>query len=310
MKLKSFYAVREGMTLKRLFVFTFYSLIFINASLASEPSKKALYIEQYTSVAVEQMNLYGIPASITLAQGMLESGYGESALAKSSNNHFGIKCHADWTGEKTYANDDKPNECFRVYNTVNESYEDHSKFLVNNKRYASLFLLDPKDYKGWAEGLKAAGYATSPTYATLLISLIEESLLQQLDSRTSVLASSPVTVNLLFQAKIHENKVRYVTAEKGDTYYKISKRTGVTLRQLHRYNEQFSKKDNLQEGEKVYLDPRRSRAKHKKNITLKKATTARALAQEEALKLKPLLRRNNIASADEILPKGTELRLR
>ncbi|NBU92374.1 MAG: LysM domain-containing protein, partial [Flavobacteriia bacterium] len=96
----------------------------------------------------------------------------------------------------------------------------------------------------------------------------------------------------------------------GDTYYKISKRTGITLRQLHRYNEHFSKKDLLKEGEKVYLDPRRSRAKHKKNITLKKATTARALAQEEALKLKPLLRRNNIASADEILPKGTELRLR
>jgi uncharacterized FlgJ-related protein len=257
------------------------------------------------------MNLYGIPASITLAQGMLESGYGESALAKSSNNHFGIKCHADWTGEKTYANDDKPNECFRVYNTVNESYEDHSKFLVNNKRYASLFLLDPKDYKGWAEGLIAAGYATSPTYATLLISLIEESSLQDLDVRASVAVavSSPAATSI-FQVKIHENKVRYITAEKGDTYYKISKRTGVTLRQLHRYNEQFSKKDNLQEGEKVYLDPRRSRAKHKKNITLKKATTVRALAQEEALKLKPLLRRNNIASADEILPKGTELRLR
>ena len=309
MKLKSFYAVPKGMTLKRLFVFAFYSLIFINASLASEPSKKALYIEQYTSVAVEQMNLYGIPASITLAQGMLESGYGESALAKSSNNHFGIKCHADWTGAKTYANDDKPNECFRVYNTVNESYEDHSKFLVNNKRYASLFLLDPKDYKGWAEGLKAAGYATSPTYATLLISLIEESSLQDLDVRASVAVSSPVATSI-FQVKIHENKVRYITAEKGDTYYKISKRTGITLRQLHRYNEHFSKKDLLKKGEKVYLDPRRSRAKHKKNITLKKATTARALAQEEALKLKPLLRRNNIASADEILPKGTELRLR
>ncbi|MFM7388714.1 MAG: glycoside hydrolase family 73 protein, partial [Bacteroidota bacterium] len=114
-------------------------------ALENESSKKALYLENYREIAVQQMNKYGIPASITLAQGMLESGYGESVLAKKSNNHFGIKCHSSWTGATTYANDDKPNECFRVYASVADSYEDHSLFLINNKRYASLFLLDKKD---------------------------------------------------------------------------------------------------------------------------------------------------------------------
>jgi|688.fasta_scaffold48195_6 hypothetical protein len=277
------------------------------AALDNESSKKALYLENYREIAVQQMNKYGIPASITLAQGMLESGYGESALAKKSNNHFGIKCHSDWTGTTTYAHDDKPNECFRVYASVADSYEDHSLFLTNNKRYASLFLLDKKDYKGWAEGLKSAGYATSPTYATLLISLIEESSLQNLDEQSIALVS---THSNGLAIQLHENKVRYVKAEKGDTYYKIAQRVGVTLKQLKHYNESFKGKDVLKEGDKVYIDPRRLRSKVKKSITLTKSMSLREIAQEEAIKLKPLMRRNPGFTADEQLPRRKEIRLR
>lgn len=131
------------------------------------------YILRFRDVAIENENEYKIPASITLAQGIIESGSGRSSLAKESNNHFGIKCHKNWTGRKTYKDDDDKNDCFRVYDTPEESYKDHSLFLVNGKRYKDLFLLDKTDYKGWAKGLKKAGYATNPQYADLLINVIE-----------------------------------------------------------------------------------------------------------------------------------------
>lgn len=287
-----------------LFTYTLpYAMISSN-----EPSLKKKYIDTYKVLAVEQMKLYGIPASITLAQGMLESGYGESTLAKQSNNHFGVKCHSDWQGGRTYANDDQANECFRVYPTVGDSYEDHSKFLLKNKRYASLFQLDKKDYKGWAHGLKSAGYATNPQYATLLISLIEESALHEIDQEDQALFIKP-TQNISV-IHIHENKVRYVLAEKGDTYYKISQRTGLTLRQLRLYNESFHQRDILKEGDKIYLDPRRKRSKTKAIITLTKNMTLREIAQEEALTVKSLLRKNQGVTADETLSKGKEIRLK
>ncbi|MCR5242779.1 MAG: glucosaminidase domain-containing protein, partial [Prevotella sp.] len=131
------------------------------------------YVDQWSSVAIEQMNRYRIPASITLAQGLLESGAGRSELAREGNNHFGIKCHNGWTGPTVYKDDDQRNDCFRSYKTARESYEDHSRFLVNGRRYQSLFSLKMTDYKGWARGLKAAGYATNPKYADRLIEIIE-----------------------------------------------------------------------------------------------------------------------------------------
>ena len=138
------------------------------------------YIEQWQDEAVHQMKKYGIPASITLAQGILESGNGVSELAQRSNNHFGIKCHATWTGKRTYHDDDEKGECFRVYDNPADSYEDHSHFLLRD-RYAQLFELDPTDYEGWAKGLKACGYATDPAYADRLITLIEKHDLHALD---------------------------------------------------------------------------------------------------------------------------------
>lgn len=139
------------------------------------------YIDKYKDIAMEEMQKYKIPASITLAQGILESGNGQSKLAKKGNNHFGIKCHSDWKGKTMRMDDDAPNECFRVYKNPEESYRDHSKFLKNSSRYASLFDLSITDYKGWAKGLKKAGYATLPTYANVLINYIETYDLQQYD---------------------------------------------------------------------------------------------------------------------------------
>ena len=142
------------------------------------------YIEQWNTTALEQMHAHHIPASITLAQGILESGSGNSRLAKEANNHFGIKCHKAWTGDTFIQDDDKKDECFRSYISAKESYNDHSLFL-KKKRYAGLFELRLKDYKGWAKGLKSAGYATNPKYAHLLINLIERYHLYQYDRMTS-----------------------------------------------------------------------------------------------------------------------------
>ena len=139
------------------------------------------YIEKYKDLAMEHMIEFKIPASIKLAQAILESSHGTSELAVKSNNHFCIKCHNSWTGKKTYYDDDEKGECFRVYNTVEESYRDHSNFLKNGTRYASLFDLEITDYQGWAKGLKKAGYATSPVYATVLIKIIEDYNLQKYD---------------------------------------------------------------------------------------------------------------------------------
>ena len=155
---------------------------FCLAAQNAQKSKLTLdYIDKYKDIAMEEMQKNKIPASITLAQGILESGSGQSRLAKLGNNHFGIKCHSDWKGKTMRQDDDAPNECFRVYKKPEDSYRDHSKFLKNGTRYASLFDLKITDYKGWAKGLKKAGYATLPTYAPVLINLIETYELQKYD---------------------------------------------------------------------------------------------------------------------------------
>ena len=154
--------------------------LLLNILNVSSQSKTELYVKKYSDLAVKEMKQYKIPASITLSQGILESGNGESRLATKGNNHFGIKCHG-WKGKEIYADDDEENECFRKYRRVEDSFRDHSIFLSNNGRYSFLFELDLNDYKGWAHGLKKAGYATSPNYAEKLISLIEKYNLSRFD---------------------------------------------------------------------------------------------------------------------------------
>lgn len=155
----------------KTFLFLMLSPFFVIGQNKSNSTQD--YINTYTKIAIEQEKQYGIPACITLAQGILESGSGRSRLATEANNHFGIKCHNDWKGKKIYKDDDKKNECFRVYDNAEQSYIDHSLFLVGKKRYAELFQLKITDYKGWAKGLKQAGYATNPKYPQLLIDIIE-----------------------------------------------------------------------------------------------------------------------------------------
>jgi flagellum-specific peptidoglycan hydrolase FlgJ len=169
-------------------VATFFIYIMVCLPMLAGPkwnSRYQAYIDQYKDIAIEEMLRYGIPASITLAQGLLESGAGQSTLAVKGNNHFGIKCHNGWTGPTMLKDDDRKDDCFRVYSSPYESYEDHSKFLASSQRYRSLFSLKTTDYKGWARGLKAAGYATNPVYAQSLIDIIERYGLYQYDNAKS-----------------------------------------------------------------------------------------------------------------------------
>lgn len=164
--------------MRRLLPILFLAALLPVAAFADEKDR---YIEKWAATAVREMQRSGIPASITLAQGLVESRAGLSDLAKEGNNHFGIKCHSGWTGGRMYHDDDAKGECFRVYDSAEESFRDHSDFLTGRQRYAALFRLDITDYKGWAEGLRKAGYATSPSYASQLIKVIEDYKLYEYD---------------------------------------------------------------------------------------------------------------------------------
>lgn len=196
------------------------------------------YVLQYKDIAKGNMKQYGIPASIILAQGILESGAGSGTLSKTANNHFGIKCHTGWTGESVRHDDDADQECFRKYNDPAESYKDHAEFLTGRSRYASLFKLEKGDYQGWAKGLKAAGYATDPKYPEKLISYIERYNLHQYDAEvlglefTPIQKSQPVAVNTTRPS----NTEGFYEVTKGDTLYSISKKFNTTVDDLKRLN--------------------------------------------------------------------------
>ncbi|MBT8254570.1 MAG: LysM peptidoglycan-binding domain-containing protein [Flavobacteriaceae bacterium] len=179
------------------------------------------YIDLFKDIAIAEMNIYGIPASITLAQGILESGSGKGRLAIKANNHFGIKCH-DWTGQRIYHDDDRAQECFRKYNNAAQSFRDHSEFLAKRKRYGKLFDLKPTDYKSWARELRRAGYATDRRYPEKLISLIERYDLSQYDDKIAVV-------------RIQE-PIEHVVME-GDTLYSIAKRYNLSVETLKQLNE-------------------------------------------------------------------------
>ena len=188
------------------------------------------YINEYADIAMDEMRLYKIPASITLAQGILESGAGRGDLSKRANNHFGIKCH-EWRGEMVYHDDDSSQECFRKYKDAKYSYRDHSLFLAERKRYAGLFELRVDDYKGWAKGLRAAGYATDRKYPDKLIDLIERYELYTYDDE--VIGKGRRQKSEIVVAR-EEGKIHNV--EKGDTLYNIAKRYNTTVEALQRYN--------------------------------------------------------------------------
>ncbi|WP_158962417.1 glucosaminidase domain-containing protein [Myroides fluvii] len=203
------------------------------------------YILQYKDIAKDNMSSYGIPASITLAQGVLESGSGQGTLSRNANNHFGIKCHKEWDGPSVRHTDDAPDECFRKYDAPEESYRDHSQFLVSRSRYNDLFALDKDDYEGWAHGLKKAGYATDPKYANKLISLIERYTLDQYDREVLGLTSPRAKKEVDKKAEVKvDTKTKIDTkavakshvVQKGDTLYSISKKYNTTVAKLQKSN--------------------------------------------------------------------------
>ena len=263
------------------------------------------YISKYSGMAVDQMKQYGIPASITLAQGLLESDAGRSTLATKCNNHFGIKCHSDWTGKKMYHDDDERQECFRCYKDASDSYRDHSLFLVNGARYQSLFKLGTTDYKGWAKGLKAAGYATSPTYADKLIELIERYGLDRYDGKNGVrlkpghIPHQPLLVN----------GQRCVRLREGETLKDIAREYGMQLSLLRRFNE-VDRKFTPPVGTLVFLERKKSRAdKEHRTYEVRKGDSLWLISQQFGVRMKPLANRNNL-SDETPLSVGMTLLLR
>lgn len=298
----------------------YFSIFFLGVSLSlfAQSGRKitrAEYIDTYKELAMKEMEKSGIPASITLAQGILESGNGNSTLARKANNHFGIKCHG-WEGKSVRHDDDAKNECFRKYKSVDESYHDHTEFLTTRSRYASLFELEKDDYKGWAKGLKKAGYATSPTYADALIRLIEENELYKYDE--GVMAHSGAKKKKSEYDKTeyaggrkvyYNNRVKYVLAREGDEFLDLSEELDLFNWQLPKYNDLDNEKV-FAEGDKVYLQPKRNKAEAGKKVhVVREGETLHSISQWYAIKLEKLAFRNNL-STDEELETGRELLLR
>ena len=276
------------------------------------------YVDQWKNVAVEQMLAYKIPASITMAQAILESGSGNSALALKANNHFGIKCHG-WKGKEMYKDDDAKDECFRAYQTAEESFKDHSLFLEKNSRYDFLFMYEQSDYKSWAKGLKKAGYATNPKYPRLLIDIIEKYNLQELDQLNQTLISPEEVIALSVNKKsvskrtikMHQKGVKYIEVKKGDTFYSIGQEIGLTLMQLNRYNDFGNKKDFLNVGDFVYVQPKKRRNIFKKEeIHIERSISMNQLAQLYAINVKSIKRLNKITDNEMTFSKGEKITLR
>ncbi|MFB6318898.1 glucosaminidase domain-containing protein [Saccharicrinis sp. FJH54] len=267
------------------------------------------YVEKFAPIAIREMQKYGIPASITLAQGILESSNGNSYLARVANNHFGIKCH-DWTGPSVHRDDDMRNECFRKYEEPVHSFEDHSKFLTSRERYRFLFDLKVTDYKGWARGLKKAGYATDPQYANRLIKIIEDNELFLYDrgvkveftedeaiSERKTRKAEPVDNFVIKPFTSHQvysnNKVNYVKVRPGDSFQSISQEFNLRDWELYKYND-LPEDAFLTSGQVVYIQPKRNRSKNYEYHVAKETETMREISQRYGIKLKRLYKKNNM----------------
>ncbi len=274
------------------------------------------YVRSFADLAMREMIRVGIPASITLAQGCLESNNGNSTLATRGNNHFGIKCH-DWNGKKIYHDDDKRKECFRSYASAYESYMDHSEFLSTSSRYTSLFELNPHDYRGWAKGLKAAGYATARNYATLLIRIIEENELYKFDLQVleGSLEGMDTTTFLADQAHgtsrtvMLNNRIEYILTEPGDTPESLRAELGLYKNEIYRYNSLY-KNSKLEPGTIIYLQPKRRRAAPGNEIhRVEAGQTMYDISQIYGVKLKHLYKKNLMMEGEQPL-ENSEIYLR
>ena len=274
------------------------------------------YIDQYKDLAIEQMLKYNIPASITLSQGLLESGAGRSWLTKSSNNHFGIKCHG-WTGRRVFHDDDERGECFRAYDNPRQSFEDHSRFLATQSRYARLFNYSRTDYKSWARGLKQCGYATNPQYASKLIQIIELYNLNQYDKAKKFdqfmvkhSTEDGVAPDGNFHVIKAYNKNYYVIARKGDSFQSLSKELCIGKRKLAKYNER-SYKEELAAGDVIYLKKKRKKATKEYNNRphiVQNGESMYLISQKYGIRLSSLYKKNHL-SPDYQIKVGDKLRV-
>ena len=290
---------RNARTIECFFIPILFLLLILSSFSSSFAQTPDAYIQKYSAIAQKQMRDYGVPASITLAQGILESGSGKSKLATEANNHFGIKCHDTWNGATMHLDDDAPNECFRKYKSVEQSFEDHSIFL-KKPRYEELFALEITDYKGWAQGLKKCGYATSPTYAKNLIDVIEKYELIQFDTEQKPNEHS-VVVN------ISNNRIKYVSAKKKESLADLSKRTGISERLLSKYND-LEDGHSFQEKEIVYLQPKRFKGSVKE-YKVKRGENIRMISQQYGIRIRSIERKNDLERGGE-LKTGLVLKLR
>lgn len=305
-----------------------FSLSQIIAQQSPPKMTKEEYIEHYKAVAVSEMYEYGIPASITLAQGVLESGNGNSPLALEANNHFGIKCHKEWAGETYHMDDDEQNECFRKYLTAEESYKDHSLFLTTRERYFFLFDLDITDYKSWAFGLKQAGYATNPRYPELLIKVIEDFRLYELDKQSNKSLAhhpkeerkikkpaglsetddfEPISISNSDRKIFENNHVKFIRARVDDSFENIANDFQLYAFQIYKFND-LKKKDGITEGQILYIEPKKNKASTAVHL-VKPGETLHGISQQYAVKLKKLCKSNSLAK-DAVLYPDQKIKLR
>lgn len=327
---------------QKIYTIVLFILGYITNVIAQQNMNTEQYIKMYKDIAVREMQKTGIPASITLAQGLLESGVGNSSLAKEGNNHFGIKCHQDWTGRTMLLDDDAPDECFRVYPTAEASFIDHSMFLTTKQRYASLFQLPRYDYQSWAKGLKQAGYATNPQYAEILISLIEKNKLYEYDiqevpsnltekniaenkkwdkqheNANTISSTSPILVNnsILTNGKPEYNK-KGTHPDKGIVYYNnkikaVKAKAGETpVLVAQKYDlsvdeicnyNDMSPMAYFDEGCNIYLQPKRKKCNEKTHLVAKNQNMW-DISQQYGVKLSELYIRNKMNIGEEPLEK-------
>ncbi|MDR0537473.1 MAG: glucosaminidase domain-containing protein [Tannerellaceae bacterium] len=313
----------------KLFLICFTLIYIINSEAGVTPKRSAAtekYINKYSELAVKHQKNYGIPASITLAQGILESGSGLSRLALASNNHFGIKCHTSWTGGRVYANDDRKHECFRKYKTAEESYEDHSEFLLSGSRYAFLFQLDVNDYLKWAAGLQKAGYATDSRYANTLIKIIEDYELYLFDlaplpendkgkteeKNIEPAPSTPSKKETVTEKRtIYKSKggLQYVEALLNDNIENIANATGRHAADIRKFNE-IPDNYPIHEGDIIYLVKKKNKAeKPNYDHLVQIGESMHSIAQKYGIQIESLYRLNK--KDEEYIPtEGDVLKLR
>lgn len=290
-------------------IFDFYNLIMrfrlllftsmICGSLSAQKMSTQQYIEEYKYAAMQEMKIYGIPASVTLAQGILESASGNSRLAKDCNNHFGIKCRKNWTGSFCLADDDAPDECFRGYTNAMESYRDHSLFLKGASRYDFLFNMPATDYRAWAHGLRQAGYATNPAYGDIIVGVVERYRLSMYDSML-VLGEDYSSPDTAAGRLIQMHGLPAIIVSKSRNPEDIARLYDMGVWQIYKYND-LKRGEELKPGEILYLKPKKRKGDEKYHM-VKEGETLRDISQQHSVKLKYLEKFNHVMASQSLKP--------